>query len=122
MADELITLSGHVVLVCDPDGPRLATETDALDLIGSTWGGAEVEWLALPVARLSESFLSLRTGLAGAVIQKFVNYRLKLALVGDIGAAVEGSQALADFVRESNDGAHVWFVPDLAALEARLGR
>ena len=122
MSDELKTLSGHAVLVCDPDGPVLASEADALDLIGSTWGGAEIEWLALPVTRLSEAFLTLRTGLAGAVIQKFVNYRLKLALVGDISEPVSASKALADFVRESNDGAHVWSVPDIEALEARLGR
>ena len=28
--------------------------------------------------------------------------------------------ALTDFVRESNAGDRVWFVPDMAALEARL--
>ena len=56
----------------------------------------------------------------GEVIQKFVNYRLRLAFVGDIGVAVAASDALRDFVRESNRGRHVWFVADMAALEAKL--
>jgi len=119
MADELITLAGHPVFACDPEGPVLAAEADALDVIGGLWG-LDVEWVALPTARLSPDFLSLRTGLAGAIIQKFVTYGRRLALVGDISGPVAASGALADFVRESNAGDRVWFVPDLAALEARL--
>lgn len=121
MADELKTLSGHAVFVCAPDGPMLASEADAVDLIGSLWG-IEAERIALPIARLSPGFLTLRTGLAGAVIQKFVTYRLRLAILGDISIEVAASPALADFVRESNSGGRVWFVNDLAALEARLAK
>ena len=40
--------------------------------------------------------------------------------MGDVSAAVAASDPLRDFVRESNRGATVWFVDDLAALEARL--
>lgn len=56
------------------------------------------------------------------MIQKFVNYRTRLALVGDIGGPVAASPALADFVRESNAGDHVCFAPDLATLEHRLAK
>ena len=75
----------------------------------------------VPVERLPPAFLDLKTRLAGEVLQKFVNYGLKVALVGDISAAVARSEALRDFVRESNRGRSVWFVEDLAALEAKLG-
>lgn len=119
MADEMTTLGGRTVFLCDAAGPRVTREADALDLIGGLWG-LEVDWLVLPTARLGEDFLRLRTGLAGAVIQKFVTYQVRLAIVGDISAEVEASDALRDFVRESNAGRRVWFVPDLAALEARL--
>lgn len=121
MADEARELAGHAVFVCGADGPTLNREADAVDLLGALWG-VEVEWLALPVARLGTDFLVLRTGLAGSVIQKFVTYRLRVAIVGDITAEIAGSQALADFVRESNAGDRVWFVPDLAVLEERLAR
>ena len=120
MDDEIITLGGQRVLSCHPDGPRLTRESDALDLLGSVWG-QEVDWLAVPKARLGPDFLTLRTGLAGAIIQKLVTYRIRLAIVGDISAEVAASTALRDFVHESNGGRHVWFMPDMAAFEARLG-
>ena len=119
MADEMTTLGGRTVFLCDAAGPRVTREADALDLIGGLWG-LEVDWLVLPTARLGEDFLRLRTGLAGAVIQKFVTYQVRLAIVGDISAEAEASDALRAFVRESNAARRVWFVPDLAALEARL--
>ena len=36
MADVMQERAGVQVLMCDPDGPKLATEQDALDLIGAT--------------------------------------------------------------------------------------
>ena len=46
-----------------------------MDLIADAMGhGAEL--VALPVERLPDEFFSLRTGLAGTVAQKFVNYRI----------------------------------------------
>lgn len=119
MSDETITLGGRQVRLCAPAGLRLDSEAAAIDLIGSLWG-QEVDWLVLPTARLGEAFLNLRSGVAGAVIQKFVTYRLRLAIVGDISTEVAASGALRDFVSESNSGDRVWFVPDLPALEARL--
>jgi hypothetical protein len=41
-------------------------------------------------------------------------------VVGDVSAHLAQSDALRDFVIESNRGEHVWFVRDLAELEARL--
>ncbi len=119
MDDEVKVLGGRSILLCVADGPSVTREADAVDLIGSLWG-REVEWLVLPTARLGEDFLRLRTGLAGGVIQKFVTYGVRLAIVGDISAEMAASGALRDFVRETNAGSHVWFVPDMVALEARL--
>ena len=118
MADEIQERAGTAVLVCDAAGPPIATEQDALDLIGATYSGAEV--VALPVSRLDERFFTLGTRFAGEIMQKFVNYRVRLAIVGDITGPVAASPALAALVRESNAAGHVWFVPDLDALDARL--
>ncbi|WP_396449524.1 DUF4180 domain-containing protein [Actinomadura sp.] len=118
MADQIQELGGTRVLVCDPDGPPIATERDALDLIGATYLGAEA--VAVPASRLDERFFALGTRFAGEVMQKFVNYRVRLAVVGDVSAHAAASPALAALVRESNAAGHVWFVPDLDAMEARL--
>jgi hypothetical protein len=110
--------AGVPVLMCDPDGPPVATMQDALDLIGAAFLGAEV--VAVPTSRLDERFFSLGTRFAGEVMQKFVNYRLRLAVIGDISRHLAASSALRALVHESNQAGHVWFVPDLEALDVRL--
>ncbi|WP_413452613.1 DUF4180 domain-containing protein [Georgenia phoenicis] len=113
------TVGSTVVLHLPPEGRAIASEQDALDLVGDTWGtGAEV--VAVPAERLAPAFFDLRTGLAGAVTQKLVNYHLRLVVLGDISAHLEASGALRDFVRESNRGHHVWFLVDAAELATRL--
>jgi hypothetical protein len=110
--------AGVPVLMCDPAGPPVATMQDALDLIGAAFLGADV--VAVPATRLDERFFSLGTRFAGEVMQKFVNYRLRLVVIGDISRHLAASSALRALVHESNRADHVWFVPDLDALDARL--
>ena len=118
---QILTAGTTRVLVLDDDGAPLASTQDFLDVIGQLWGEAEpTSCVAIPVSRLAEEFFELRTGLAGEALQKFVNYRVQVAVVGDVTRFVTASRALADFVRESNEGTHVWFVRDLAELRARL--
>ena len=121
MDDGIRVLAGQRVFVCPEDGPRLDGEAAALDLMGRLWG-LDADWVAVPTTLLGEDFLHLRTGVLGGVVQKFVNYRLRLAVMGDITEAVAASDALRDFVREENASGHVWFVADLAELEQRLAR
>ena len=120
MSGEPVTLGGRRVFLCADQGPLLAGERDALDLIGAAFG-SEAEIFAIPTSRLGPGFFDLSTRIAGEILQKLINYRVRVAVVGDISEALAGSKALQDFVRESNRGTMVWFVPDLAALEARLG-
>ncbi|MEU4219782.1 DUF4180 domain-containing protein [Actinoplanes sp. NPDC026623] len=119
MSDQIRDRSGVPVLICAADGPVLTEVQDALDLIGAAFGGSDV--VALPASRLSDDFFELRTGLAGEVMQKFVNYRIRLAIVGDISERLAASASLSALVLESNQGRHIWFLPDLPALDARLG-
>ncbi|MFU8854605.1 DUF4180 domain-containing protein [Micromonospora sp. SL1-18] len=118
MPDLIQERAGVPVLVCDPAGPPVATTEQALDLIGAAFAGAEV--VAVPAGRLDPSFFTLGTRFAGEVMQKFVSYRLRLVVVGDISAHLAASSALRALVAESNRHDHVWFVPDLASLDARL--
>ncbi|MBO1331907.1 DUF4180 domain-containing protein [Streptomyces sp. VRA16 Mangrove soil] len=112
-------LAGVTVLVCGPDGPPLGDERAALDLIGDA-GYQGARWVAVPVQRCTDDFFRLRTRVAGGIVQKFANYRLGLAVLGDISGYVADSAALADFVRESNRGAQLWFLPDVETFAARL--
>ena len=112
-------IAGQPVFVCPAEGPCLAQDRELSGLIGELFGsGAHV--VAIPLERLGPDFLRLSSGVAGAVLQKLVNYRFQVAVVGDVSAAVAASDPLRDFVRESNRGQTVWFMDDVAALEAKL--
>lgn len=119
MPARLHELHGVRVLEAQADGGLVANERDAVDLIAL---GLEqgADWMAVPAPRLGDEFFRLASRVAGEVMQKFVNYGMRLAVVGDISAYLAESKALRDFVYESNRGAHVWFVADLAELEQRL--
>lgn len=119
MSAEIQLRKAETVLVCGTDGPRIAGEANCTDLIGSALSqGASV--VVVPVERLTEDFFRLRTGIAGQILQKFVNYRLVLAVLGDVSTHVAASTALRDFVYEANRGRHTWFLPNLEALDERL--
>lgn len=106
------------ILFVPADGPPL-NATTANDLLSDAWS-VEAELVAVPVERLADGFLELSTRIAGEVIQKFTNYRIRLAFIGDVSALTQASRSLRDFVYESNKGAQVWFLNDRAALDARL--
>jgi len=112
-------IAGHTVYVCPDEGPCLAEYRELTGLIGELFGsGAKV--VALPLARLGPDFLRLSSGVAGEVLQKLVTYQFQVAVVGDVSAAAARSAPLRAFITESNRGQTVWFVDDLAGLEAKL--
>lgn len=116
---ELLHAGSETILACDPDGPAIDSPQRAIDLIGEAmFAGASV--IALPASRLGAAFFQLRTGLAGEIAQKAVNYRLKLAVIGDISQHLAASSALRDWVREANRDREIWFEPSLDSLAARL--
>jgi hypothetical protein len=49
--------------------------------------------------------------MAGEILQKFSNYRIKLAIVGDFSKYTKKS--IRDFIRESNNTGHINFVGTL---------
>lgn len=107
------------VYVYEEDGEPLRGADDALDLIAAAWA-AGAAWVAVPVHRLHDDFFRLHTGVAGEMAQKFVNYRLGLAIVGDVSRHAVAGSAFQAWVHESNRGSHLWFVDDLPGLAARL--
>ncbi|MFF5447723.1 DUF4180 domain-containing protein [Streptomyces sp. NPDC012888] len=113
------TINGTTVLVCDADGPPVAGEREALDLLGDAFHHG-ARWVAVPAERFDESFFRLHTRVAGDVIQKFANYRVGIVVLGDISRHTASSTALRDFVRECNRGGQTWFLADEEELRGRL--
>ncbi|MDL2294957.1 DUF4180 domain-containing protein [Ruminococcaceae bacterium OttesenSCG-928-D13] len=102
------------------DTPLIADTRSALDLIGTARHLHGEVKLVVDKADVAEDFFDLKTGLAGEVLQKFVNYNLPLAIVGDFSGYT--SKALRDFIYESNQGSAVFFVPDVETAAEKLGR
>jgi len=57
---------------------------------------------------ITSDFFDLKNGIAGEILQKFSNYRVPLAIVGDF--AKYKSKSINDFIYESNKGKQVIFV------------
>lgn len=121
MSDTLTTIQGTPVLICAPDGKKLATESAAVELIGEALGSG-TELIVVPVERLEDDFFQLKSGLLGQIIQKFVLYRRRLVILGDFSHYEANSRAFKDFVYETNRGNQVWFLPSLQALDESLSR
>ena len=59
----------------------IKTPQDALDLMAEA-GYYQARSLILKEFNFSPAFFDLRTGVAGEILQKFANYRVKLAIIG----------------------------------------
>lgn len=89
---------------------------DALDLMASLQY-EDCYKILLHKSNITESFFDLSTRLAGEILQKYTNYHVKLAIVGNY--ETYGSKSLKDFIYESNHGKQVFFLPDeSSALQA----
>lgn len=113
------THNGLVIYELEPVGPLLGSEMTAPDLIGESYD-ANPALISVPVSRLALGFLDLSTRVAGEVFQKMEQYGQRLVVLGDVSESIAASKALQDFVRETNARGHHLFVPDRAALLARL--
>jgi hypothetical protein len=68
-----------------------------------------------------EAFFKLSTGIAGEILQKFINYQAKLAIVGDFSGYT--SKPLHDFIYESNRGRDIFFAASMdEAMEKLAGK
>lgn len=115
------TRHGVRVLAYPAEGPTVTTDRDAVDLIAQAFDH-QPDLILLPVERLNEGFFTLSTKIAGEIVQKFVTYGIRLAIIGDITHHLEASPALRDYVRETNQGRHIWFVANLDELDTQLQR
>ena len=119
LSTKFYELQGVRVLECIPDGTKLRTYQDAVDLIGKTFEDRATV-VVIPVECLDDEFFQLKTRIVGELIQKFVQYRRHLAIVGDISRYLAESSALRAFVAESNRGKEVWFLAEHDELVQRL--
>ncbi len=110
------TIRNQNIVIVDK-GDKITNAQDILDMMASSQYQCECIGMVLYKESLNESFFDLKTGLAGEILQKFSNYRFKLAIIGDFSHYT--SKSLRDFIYECNKGNMVYFKEDLdSALSA----
>ena len=109
---------GDTVII-GSDTPLITDGQSALDLIASIYYEHGCAAAVMNKEAMAEDFFRLSTGFAGEAAQKFVNYHFRLALTGDF--SMYKSQPLQDFMRESNQGRHLYFCCDEREALLKLG-
>ena len=79
----------------------------AVDLMMTVKHEAGIENIAISKDLITDKFFILSSGLAGEILQKFINYRCRIAIYGDYSKYT--SKPLKDFIYESNNGRDIFF-------------
>ena len=112
----LIQKGGHRFVEIDGGTAVVEDEKDVVDLIG-VCAEFNADRIMLHGRVLSERFFDLKTGQAGMVLQKLVNYRLRSAAVLSRDR-IQGK--FGEFVVETNHGDHFRVFFDRPEAEAWL--
>ncbi len=83
---------------------------DGIDLLGNLYYQG-FDRIIIYEKNITPVFFDLKTGIAGEILQKFSNYRVQLAIVGDFSKY--NSKSLNNFIYESNKGRLINFVSTL---------
>lgn len=96
------------VAIVNSDGVLIKDVASAVDFAMEIKYKTNCDKIALNKSAIIEDFFILSSGLAGEILQKFVNYGIKFAIYGDYSKYT--SKPLKDFIYESNQGKDVFFV------------
>ncbi|WP_069999029.1 DUF4180 domain-containing protein [Cellulosilyticum sp. I15G10I2] len=106
----IVYIESEDILISDPQS--------ALDLMMSVQYEKGCSKMILDKKAISEEFFRLSSGIAGEVLQKFINYHTKLAVIGDYSKYT--SKPLSDFIYECNKGNDIFFVDHLDQAVEKL--
>ncbi|TPG73141.1 DUF4180 domain-containing protein [Brevibacillus laterosporus] len=94
------------VAIISGDSVIINNVNDFLDLMANVrYNGCEK--MLVRKENIIDDFFDLKTGLAGDVLQKYTNYNMKIAIVGEFESY--NSKSLNDFIYECNKGKQVFF-------------
>jgi len=118
MSQEIKTINNVDIAFLHSDEVLIYDVQTALDVLAEASYVGGCDCLVLNKEAFADEFFVLSSGLAGAVLQKFVQYRMKLAIVGDFSGYT--SKPLQDFIRECNAGYGPYFVTNEDEAAERL--
>lgn len=103
-----IEKNGIVCAVVNSNELVITDAQTALDVLMSAKYDIGTKNIVIDKKLIVEDFFILSKGLAGEILQKYVNYGGRIAIYGDYSNYT--SKPLKDFIYESNKGKDVFFV------------
>jgi len=97
----------------------IKTTDDALDLLGNLHY-QNFDKIIIQEKNITPDFFDLRNGIAGEILQKFSNYRVRLAIVGDFNQYP--GKSIRDLIFESNKIGHINFVSSISEALLKLSK
>lgn len=110
--------NGVVCAVVQSSGVVISDSPSALDLLMAANYQTGTKNIVIGKQLIAEEFFVLSSGLAGEILQKYVNYGGRIAIYGDFSHYT--SKPLKDFMYESNKGHSVFFVSTQEEAVSRL--
>ncbi len=110
-------INGSFIANIDCDEVIINNVQDALDLMADC-GYKGSRKIIIHSKNIVPEFFDLRTRIAGDILQKFSNYNVDLAIIGDFSNPT--SKSLRDFIYESNKLGRINFVDSLDEAKDRL--
>ncbi|WP_018962807.1 DUF4180 domain-containing protein [Coprothermobacter platensis] len=108
MDTHVVEKNGMRIAVVKSNNMIISDEQSVVDFIAKVLEETGCDRIIVSKDIVPEEFFDLSTRLAGSILQKFVNYNVKIAFVGDFSSYP--SKSLRDFIYESNNGNDVFFV------------
>ena len=118
MTTECLTQNGIPIAVVSGDEKIITDTASALDLLMTVKYETGACRIAIDKNVIADDFFILSTGMAGEILQKFINYHIKAAIWGDYSQYT--SKPLKDFIYESNHGKDFFFVASKAQAVEKL--
>lgn len=103
-----IEKNGIACAVVNSDELVITDTQSALDVLMSAKYDLGTKNIVINKKMIIEDFFILSKGIAGEILQKYINYGGRIAIYGDYSHYT--SKPLKDFIYESNKGKDIFFV------------
>ena len=110
--------SGTNISEITGDGFIISSADDIMDIIGNIYYTTESDKIIIHEENIVPDFFDLSNRMAGEILQKISNYRIRLAIVGDFAKFTKKS--IKDFIYESNKTGRINFVESVAEAIRKL--
>ncbi len=107
MKIELHTINNTKIAEVISDDIVIKSTEDGLDLLGNLYY-QDFDKIVIHEKNITPDFFDLKNGIAGEILQKFSNYRVRLAIIGDFTRY--SGKTIKDFIYESNKVGQINFV------------